>query len=84
MEGGILAPVIRDKFIGGMVTLQIEYQSSAFPQSGMQVSIAAFSNGVAHLPQVWRTKGVTHMGGGYVQFQQKPALGQTDMFWSKG
>ena len=75
--------MIRNKFIDSVVTLQIKYRFSSFPQSGPQVSIAALPNGIGHFSTLWRTKGMTCMGGGYFQFQQKSALRQADMFWSK-
>lgn len=79
----LLRPMILDEFIGGVVTLQIKYYFPAFPQPRPQVRITTLPNGVGHLSALWRTKGVSHMGRRYVQFQQKPALRQTDMLWSK-
>ena len=79
----VLRPMTWDEFIGSMVTLQIKYRFSSFPQPRPQVRITALPNGVGHLPALWRTKGVSHMGGRHVQFQQNPALRQTDMFWRK-
>ena len=46
--------------------------------------ITAFPNGTGHLSALWRTKRVVHMEGDYVQFQQKAALRQANMLWSKG
>ena len=79
----VLRPMTWDEFIGSMVTLQIKYRFSSFPQPRPQVRITALPNGVGHLPALWRTKGASHMGGRHVQFQQNPALRQTDMFWRK-
>ena len=79
----LLRLMIWDKFIGGMVTLQIKYCFSSVPQSRPQMRITAFPNGTGHLSALWRTKRVAHMEGDYVQFQQKAALRQTDMFRSK-
>ena len=79
----VLRPMTWDEFIGSMVTLQIKYRFSSFPQSGPQVSITALPNGTGHLSALWRTKGMTCMGGCCFQFQQKTALRQADMFRSK-
>lgn len=79
----LLRPMIRDIFIGSMVTLQIKYRFSSFPQPCPQMHITAFPNGTGHLSPLWRTKGMSHMGGRYVQFQQKAALQQADVFRSK-
>ena len=76
--------MIWNKFINGMVTLQIKYHFPSFPQPRPQVSVTALPNGAGHLSQLRRTEGMSCMGRCYVQFQQKAALRQTDMFWSKG
>ena len=79
----LLRPMIWYKFIGGMVALKGKYRFSSFPQPCLQMHITAFPNGAGHLSALWGTKGVTCMGGCYFQFQQKTALRQADMFWSK-
>ena len=79
----LLHPMICYEFIGGMVTMQIKYCFSAFPQPCPQMHITTFPNGTGHLSALWRTKRVTCMGGCYFQFQQKAALRQADMFRSK-
>lgn len=79
----LLRPVFWDEFIGGMVTLQIKYDFPAFPQPRPQTRVTTFPNGTGHLSALRRTKGVALMGGRYVQFQQKAALRQTDMFGRK-
>lgn len=53
----VLRPMTWDEFIGSMVTLQIKYRFSSFPQPRPQVRITALPNGVGHLPALWRTKG---------------------------
>lgn len=78
-----LHPMAWDKFIGSMVTMQIKYYFFSFPQPRPQVSITTLPNGAGHLSALWRTKGMTCMGGRCFQFQQKTALRQTDMFWRK-
>ena len=80
----LLRPMIWDEFIGSMVAFQIKYCFSSFPQPRPQMHITTFPNGTGHFSALWRTKCVTRMGGYHVQFQQKAALRQADMFWSKG
>lgn len=65
----ILTPMVWDKFINSMVTLQIKYQFTSFPQPRPQVSVTTLPNGAGHLSGLWRAKGVPRMGGGYIQFQ---------------
>ena len=79
----MLRPVIWDKFIDGMVALQIKYGFSLFPHPRPQVGITTFPNGTGHLSPLRRAKRVSLMGGGYIQFQPKAALRQTDMFGRK-
>ena len=64
----VLRPMTWDEFIGSVVTLQIKYRFSSFPQPRPQMRITTLQNGVGHLSALWRTKGMTCMGGCYFQF----------------
>ena len=79
----LLRPMIWDKFIGSMVTLQVKYCFSSFPQSRPQMHITAFPNGTGHLSALRSTKGMTCTGGCYFQFQQKAALRQANILRRK-
>ena len=79
----LLRPMIWDEFIGSMIALQIKYCFPSFPQSRPQMHITTFPNGTGHLSALRRAEWVARMGGHYVQFQQKAALGQADMPWRK-
>ena len=79
----LLRSMMWDEFIGSMVTLQIKYYCSSFPQPRPQMHITTFPNGTGHLSTLWCPKRVARIGGYDIQFQQKAALPQTDMFRSK-
>lgn len=45
----VIRPMICNKIIGGMVTLQIKYCFLSFPQPCPQMRITAFPNDTGHL-----------------------------------